>query len=284
MKIPPFKYLNILVCFILLSTGLFLHGCGSTKGPRRGKLSDVMEKASTDYKGERKLPGSKEPEPILPEFIRDSPKERDTQDITKNQDETIKEKKQIKNSSDQDSKSDKKHFFGFSGGTGIIKGEDFYEMTLVNIYHGTYINKRTRFEIFIGGAWAPIPETSELDKSLGDGVFMLNLGIDFKNFLTDHRKFLTPYIIYGAAYKIMYWRYENPVTMADGEAIYNDHMGGYEIHAGLGLRLAQTKRFQIGGEIVSAITLWESYTAEGFDNDVFGPFSTIMFRVTFSML
>lgn len=283
----PFMNLSSIVrrhfisAFIFIGIILFFQGCATTERPRRGKLSEVMEKASTDYKGERRLTNPKEPDPSEFAQIKE---EKNTQDIPKVQTDIIVVKEDSEKDTENDQKSENDSFFGFSGGLGLIKGNDFYEMTHVNIYIGNYINEQSRFELVLGGAWAPIQETSDLDKSLGDGVFILNLGVDYKFFATRRHTFLSPYLIIGAAYRVMYWRYENPVVTADGETIYRDYMEGYEIHAGLGLHLAQTKRFQVGGEIVPSAIFWEPTTSNGFDNDVFGPFYTMMFRVTFTLL
>ena len=79
-----------------------------------------------------------------------------------------------------------------------------------------------------------------------DGVFLFNVGVDCKAFLASRKVFLTPYIIFGAAYNHMWWNYENPVITSDGEKIHGDDLGGGELHLGLGLHVAQTKKFRSG--------------------------------------
>jgi hypothetical protein len=52
----------------------------------------------------------------------------------------------------------------------------------------------------------------------------------------------------------------------------------------MGLHLAQTDRFQLGLEALPSMTLWNSQTDKGFDNDVFGDFYTLTVRLTMSLL
>lgn len=167
---------------------------------------------------------------------------------------------------------------------GVIKGSDFYQTQFGNLYIGWYTTPRTRLELYLGGALASIRETSEFDRSLEGDASLINLGLDYKVYFTPRYTFLSFYIILGGSLQTMYWRYENPVTTANDEIISRDSMGGFELHGGLGMLIAQTGNFQIGGEILPSLSFWNGTTDKGFTNDVFDPFNSIMFRVTVSFL
>lgn len=274
---------------LLLVLAVIIQGCSTGSRAHRGKLSDAMERASTDYEGERRMP---EPESSPePDWDFDSVLIFGDED-----DEPCVGDNCPEPGSDSTDADPEVHgpplppvpapvwFFGFSGGVGPMKSEDFDPMTRAGIFAGTYIGSHLRWELHIGGSWAPIQDTSELDKSLKDGVFLFNAGLDLKAFLASRKVFLTPYIIFGAAYNHMWWNYENPIITFDGETIHGDNLEGYEIHAGAGLQLAQTNHFQVGAEVVPSLIIWEGATGRGFENDVFDPFYLLMFRATVTFL
>jgi hypothetical protein len=171
---------------------------------------------------------------------------------------------------------------GFSGGVGLIKGDNFYEMTNLNIFFGDYLDENTRMEFNVGGAWASVDRTNELDNSIDDGVFLISIGLDYKHLLFGRRHKNTPYFILGAAYKRMWWEYENEIYTSDGAVIRNDSLEGCELHAGLGVNLFESNGTQVAIEALPSVIYWLPQTTEGFDNDVFGPFYLLNIRVVLS--
>lgn len=255
---------------------LFLQGCCSTPlYKRRGKLSDAMEKASDEYKGERKV--SK-----IDDYI-----------SNKNDYHRINKYKYLDNKEEEKNnitdvngiiESDEGTMFSMTGGSGLIKGDDFYGLNHINLSFGGYFEEHHRGELFIGFGWTPIRETSELDKSLDEGVFLLNAGFAYKYFTTSRHTFLGQYFIFGLAFNHMFWRYKNPIIVEDGLSIRSDNLEGIEFFTGLGVHLAQTQYFQIGAEVLPGVIFWDMYTSKGFDNDVFGPFWMLKFKITLSLL
>jgi len=276
---------------LILAIAVVFQGCSSGRHAHRGKLSDAMERASTDHEGDRRMPEPEHSHEPDPDFGQDTTWEIEIDapcigddcpeagnDSTDNYPPTDEAPLPDRISEDNDG------FYGFSGGVGPMKSEDFAPITRMDIFVGTYIGKHSRWELHLGGSWAPINDTSELDKSLTDGVFLLNAGLDYKWFASSRKVFLTPYVILGGAYNIMWWSYENPIITFDGEKISGDDVDGIEIHAGVGLQLAQTRQFQIGVEVVPSLIIWGPTTGQGFENDVFRDFSLIMFRGTLTVL
>lgn len=275
-----YRHMGLLVFCVMLCIFLFLAGCASPRKYNRGKLSDVMERASTDYEGERRLP-----EPENPPF---ADYHEDTWALHNDSDDVplapLPDDASLEIEPEGEASSENNLALGLSGGVGVIKGNDFYQTEFGNLYVGWYTTARTRFELFLGGALTSIRETSAYDRSLEGDVSLVNIGLDYKVFFTPRYTFFSFYVIFGGSFQSMYWRYENPVMAADGEIISRDSMGGFEIHGGLGMLITQTEHFQIGGEILPSYTFWSSTTDKGFSNDVFDPFSCIMFRVTVSFL
>lgn len=277
----------------LIYTFLLLSGCTHAPRRHRGKLSEAMEKSSNEYKGERRIsdPEPRHHEPVYedkPGWKRhDNPvafpsPSDDTGDRPDPQDD------------DQDPQtepphhftdvSSKDYLFSLTGGTGFIGGEDFYGTKHFSVSIGDYVSEYQRFELFGQVLWAPVKETSELDQSIEDGIFMIGAGINYKWFTTPRHTFLGQYFILGAAVNEMFWSYENTIMVEDGEEIGSDHITGLELTAGLGVHLVQTQDVQIGVEVLPNIMFWGFTTSEGFSNDVFSHFTGVKFRVTVTFM
>ncbi len=109
-----------------------------------------------------------------------------------------------------------------------------------------------------------------------------------KHFLTPKHTLFGAYLSGGINYKRIFWHYENPVQ-PDGEnvRISSDDLEGVDFYLGAGINLIQihpckrnnSKGFQLGIEALPTFTAWENETYEGFDNDVFGSFKSVKFRV-----
>lgn len=70
----------------------------------------------------------------------------------------------------------------------------------------------------------------------------------------------------------------------DDRTVSGDGLYGYEFFGGMGLNLAQFNHYQLGVELLPSVVLWQAYTDEGFDNDVFGTLVMLKLRFTTSYL
>ena len=245
--------------------------------PRRGRLNNAREKASDKHQGSRRNSSGYESDydhnlPILASILIQSsaaeyPPSHETDNFAPSSSEPANPEDSV---------------VGFSGGVGLIKGDNFYEMTNLNFFFGSYLDENTRMEFNVGGGWASVDRTNELDNSIDDGVFLISMGFDYKHLLFGRRHKNTPYLILGAAYKRMWWEYENEIYTSDGAVIWNDSLEGCELHAGLGLNLFESNGTQMAIEALPSVIYWLPQTTEGFDNDVFGPFYLLNIRAVLS--
>ncbi|MBF0225708.1 MAG: hypothetical protein HQK76_09665 [Desulfobacterales bacterium] len=260
--------MNRLLKILLILAFIFFYGCFGTQHKYRGKLSDAMDKSSDTYEGERKISSAENSNGINSE-VNSQEKQNETNLFT------ASESKELEHDTDDN------FFVGFSGGSGILKGEDFLNINYFNASFGTYYDDYKRFELFAGMAWAPIKETSELNNSIENGVIMFNAGLAFKIFTTPRHTFLGQYFILGADYTLMFWTYKNDIKV-DNDYISADNIEGIELFTGIGINFLQTNFFQIGGEILPSVIFWLPLTNEGFENDVFNPFLMIKFKINFT--
>jgi len=275
-------FLLVYLIIILLLVNFF-SSCFSSNHNRRGSLSDAMEKAS-DESEDREVETEPDPEPeyyyeddddayIVQSFSDDS----SDQEYEQLQPEVI----------DTDLESIPA-WFSVRGGTGAIKGKDYFGLNHFNLAVGAFPEPQHRIEVNAGFAWAPIQQTSVLKQSLDGGVTLLNLGLNYKWFTTPEHTFLGQYFSFGFKYNYMFWSYKNPILADyyddwgnyDGtEEISNDGLSGFEFYTGIGFHVLQVKGFQIGTEFSPGVIFWVWETTEGFENDVFSTFWYVKFKV-----
>lgn len=171
---------------------------------------------------------------------------------------------------------------GFSGGIGWLRGENFVKILNLDISFGFSDSRSTWSEVYIGAGWAGVDNNSELDDAIHDGVILLNLGFNYKRKIFENTNWDTPYFICGAAYRNMFWEYENTITTTDGEWIHRENLGGLELKAGLGRNLIKANGKNFGIEVFPSVIYWLPQTNKGFENDVFDPFLMLNVRGVFS--
>jgi len=278
-------FLLLIKLFLLLLLIAFFSNCASSSHHhRRGKLSDAMEKAS-DESEDREVDTEPDPDPDYyyeeddDEYIYQS-----FSDDTLNQQQSSDMHPEIMDTDLESSPA----WISIKGGTGFIKGKDFFGFNHFNLAAGTFPIPQHRVEFNAGFAWAPLQQTSTLKKSLDGGVTLLNLGLNYKWFTTPEHTFLGQYFSFGFKYNYMIWSYKNPI-LADyyddwgnyegTEEITGDGLSGFEFYSGIGFHVMQVKGFQIGTEVSPGVIFWVWETTEGFENDVFSTFWYVKFKV-----
>jgi hypothetical protein len=261
---------------VLLLTTCMAFGCAVTgqRRSRHARLSEAMEKASDNHSGDRRIEtATRRPYEPRPHRI-DAPHRLHDRETL----ETASPAAPLPSPG----KEKEPWLIGLSAGYGVIRGDDIYQLNQVDLSVGGYLDEHQRLEGFVGIGYPLIDETADLNSSIDD-IWFVNLGGCYKYFTTPRHTFLGHYFIVGLAFTQLYWSYENAIQL-DDETIRNDSLQGLELFAGMGLNLAQTERFQLGLEALPSMTLWESQTDKGFDNDVFGNFYTVKVRLTASLL
>ena len=274
--------LSYVILILLLMN--FFSSCFSTSHHRRGKLSDAMEKAS-DESEDREVDTEPDHEPEYyyeeeddEEYVYQSfSDDTSTQGYEQRHPEVI----------DTELESSPT-WFSLKGGTGIIKGKNFFGFNHFNIALGKFPIPQHRIEFNAGFALAPLQQTSILKKSLDGGVTLLNLGFNYKWFTTLQHTFMGQYFSFGLKYNYMIWKYKNPIladtydewgNVTGTEKITYDRLSGFEFYSGVGFHVLQVEAIQIGGEIAPGVIFWFGETSEGFENDVFSTFWYMKFKV-----
>ncbi len=170
-----------------------------------------------------------------------------------------------------------------SGGSGIFKGDDFYPMVHLDVSFGGYFSRKTRPELYLGLGFADIDESELLDNAIRGSVKFFTAGLRIKKYTTPLDQSVGHYFVGGLAYTAMSWRYENEIYV-DGDTVEHDGISGLEAFCGMGFHLAQTRRTQIGLEVLPTVIWWSSETDKGFDNDVFGDPLMLKVRLVVSWL
>jgi len=305
LSITKWIRLTLLSLLLSLFAMLLLDCSSSSHHRRRGKLSDAVEKASDEKEGDRKV--DPEPEerrrddyyeereeyveevvavPVMVPFVVNEETGDTTFAVLSDAESETSSPPQTVVSTEKQPKLP--IWLSLSGGTGLLKQDEFYGLNHFDISIGTYFSQRGRVEILGGGGWAPIQETSYLGQSLKNSVQMLNIGLALKFYTTPRYTFLGQYFLFGLHYTIMRWEYNNPI-LADvydeygyvigTEEISVDFLDGIGLYGGIGLNLIQSAEFQLGGELSPGVIFWMPETHKGFENDVFDPFLYIKFSI-----
>ena len=267
--------IHMLAVMLLVTCMTF--GCAGTghRRSRHAKLSEAMEKASDSYQDDRRIeaetrrPNRPRPHRIEEPFMIHDPEPLETAPPAVLAPPSPGGQKEP-------------WLIGLSAGYGVIRGDDIYQLNQFNLSVGGYMDEHQRLEGFLGFGYPLIDETADLNSSIDD-IWLVEFGLCYKLFTTPRHTFLGHYFIAGLAYSRLFWSYENAVQL-DQEVIRTDDLAGLELFVGMGLHLAQTDRFQLGLEALPSVTLWNSQTDKGFDNDVFGDFYTLKVRLTMSFL
>lgn len=266
------KHLLIVLLFVILMTA----GCAGhrhrQRSPHGTKLSEAMQKSSDEYKGDRTITtDTSEPdrEHFRPPIIRLSEPDESA----------------LKKASDEEKQYNFINVAGLNVGTGILEGNDFHRLNHADISFGFCTkekNRLDRFEGFIGLGRLLVDETAVLHNSIDD-AWLWSIGLRYKRFTTPDHTFLGHYFTLGLSYDYLHWSYENDI-LVDDRIVGSDGLFGFELFGGMGFNLAQFTNYQLGVELVPTMVVWDAYTDEGFDNDVFGTLLILKLRFTMSYL
>jgi hypothetical protein len=286
LKKMLFLLLHLILIFTLIN---FFSSCFSSNHNRRGSLSDAMDKASDDNE-DRQVDTEPDHEPEI--YYEEDNEDEYLYQSFKNDSSNLHDKySDDQNSYPEIIEDDMESipaWLSIQGGTGILKGKDYFGLNHFNLSLAANPVSHQRLALNAGFAWAPLQNTSVLKQSLDGGVILLNLGFNYNYYTTHEHTFLGQYFTFGFKYNYMIWSYKNPILADyyddwgnyDGtEEISNDGLSGFEFYSGVGFHILQVKGFQVGGEVSPGVIFWVWETTEGFENDVFSTFWYIKFKV-----
>lgn len=253
---------------------MLVQGCGAAGGARRsrGKLSQVMEKSSDKYEGERNVSSTP----------RSYESRRDDDEFYLARKSPEAESNRVENFSKSSSPAAVR--VSFSGGPGLIAAKNFgkYFDGKVSIASLSE-DKRSCFGLYAALGSVSIAEKSEIFDSLDNNVLMYSLGAEYKYYTTPPNAFLGNYIILGGGFNGILWSYKNSVTIDDDEVLSADSLGGIELFVGMGFNYFQVKGLHLGVEVLPTLVIWSDITSQGFDNDIFDPAAFIKLRGVLSV-
>ncbi|MCD1655099.1 hypothetical protein K7J14_10350 [Treponema zuelzerae] len=255
------KRLQIIITIILIAGLALFSSCSTVPAESRGPLSDAMAQARGD-----------EPDNTSP----DSPRRRDPPRYKPNTDRG-NEFPEDKNTRPPEPRADEAEplldaenatlSFGFRGGASPLSSGETGAGTTWQLLGGI---KAESME-FLGflGLSAVSPETgTKLDESLKGNMGFLSLGAEFRWFPLPERKWLSPWLGFSGGGFVMGWEYENPVTDG-GETFTGDGVSGTVLGIPAGIKIFRGERLQFGINVSPELFLFNEFTDEGFENDVF---------------
>ncbi len=268
--------LKHMIIALLLIAAPFIGCAGHKERPHGAKLSEAMEKASSEHTGDRKIETQQHTETHHHEphsHASIPPDDVASPDMATSQtNESI-------NSSPQHSQT----VFTLSAGTGNMSDDNLDALKQLDLSIGFQEKDKHRFDIYLGYGWIS-PASSGILKSAIDGnAHLATVGLRYKAFFTPSHTLLGVYLTAGIAWDWLYWQYENEIE-ADGRPVDSDSLSGGELFVGAGLNVVQTKNVQIGVEAVPTFIWLPDYTDEGFENDFFDDNLVLKLRVSLSWL
>ena len=284
--------------FILLLSffALLFVGCSSSESARRGRLSDAMEASSDDHKGEREVDAEfREPEEE-PDRGMVSCTTYETHDTTSGnyQGPLIAENQSLESEDTSEESNELKvneFSIGAFAGSGVLSSNDFYGITSFGLNAGLHIDEYVA-ESYFSYSHSPVQQTSKLARSLDKGIALLEVGVQVRIPTTPGFTFIGHYFLAGFGVNMMLWdyknsfkapRYEENGAITGYDDIASDGLNGINLFVGMGIDLTQTLPVHFIAEIIPGVILWNDSTREGFDNDIFSPFTYIQFRLKFNL-
>jgi len=261
-------YVRFLLIILLIS--VFLAGCGSTATTKRGKVSDVMAKASNDHKGRRHVETQ---EPMRLE----------------EEEETMVSEPEPATVVDSEPDNDVPFTGGFAG-LGYERGHGFFsskKYSAHDSYYGSLAFKgseKWRSAFLIGYESVEINPSSSLYQSVSKDLSVLSIGGKAQRMFGDVKQKVRPYLEWGAGVSYLLWRYNNPVTTSSGSTVYSDSVSGITLFLGSGISIEPVKFIRISAEVVPKLHLWGDTTRLDFDNDVFEAIGLIDTNVSLHFL
>jgi hypothetical protein len=169
------------------------------------------------------------------------------------------------------SEGEDRMFLSLLGGFGTINSEDFDGFGLFGVGIGGYFTERARVDFSVLYLPMQLTEKSGVVNALVDEKeFALDGRIRYR--FTPGHTFMGVYGLFGIRVGAMFWDYQNPITVDDGSGpheVTRDELTTYAGYLGAGVGLVQTQRLVIGAEASAGLKFYESYTFEGFNQDLF---------------
>lgn len=243
-----------------------LSSCMTSPVRHRGNLSDAMEAARDDHKGDRTVNDDHRRDEPDRDYIERQRREREREREMENDQDL-----QGTGASPSISLSD--IHFGFRGGSSLTNGSDIVTTFDGDLLLGIPVSKSVELDLFAGLKVAKAEAGSDLDASVKDSILFLKAGLEGRYAPFPKRTVFSPYLMGGLGAYGMFWSFRNAVK-SEGDVIQSDSLGGLLLYAGLGADLVRTKRLRIGLNLIQDAYLFSDVTSQGFTNDVFSSYGS----------
>jgi len=277
-------------CWIFLLGFTAFSGCVTTPAhnrPAKGRLSDVMKKASDQYQGDRNLAMS-DPhhddgesvwfqvpivsaaavEPATPAPAA-TPAEHPPRPAPVH---TLPPRKPLRTDN---------LWFGVRGGSGAATNAYFFRTGGFDLVLEAYNGSDQSARLVAGFHTMSVRDNGNLVSTAVEGEpVVLGFGGEYKFYETPETSFFGFYFLAGLQFNLMTWTYRNTVWENHENPIASDALGGMDIYPCLGARLLQTEPVILGLELRPGVKVWQDQTQEGYDNDLFHPVPYVRLDVT----
>jgi len=135
--------------------------------------------------------------------------------------------------------------------------------------------------LFISGDIVELQPGSLPDRAT-DNVWMFELGLEYRRYMTPGHVFISPYLAVNASFQALNWDYRNPVYV-DGSSVQSDTLEGMGGYIGFGVAFNRNSHLSFFGEAGFGGTAFLPQTNQGFDNDVFSNYGYFMIRAGLSL-
>lgn len=255
----------MLVFVVSVMLAVFLISCETAPGPRRGSLSDAMNKSKDKNTGSRDVPEQSNPGsdkgsvpgtyPEIPQNSGDSSDTASSSSVTPFESGSI--------------------IWGTRAGSSFSSSGDMGRNFDLDLIAGLALPK------FEGLAYAgfktvkPV-DNSALDESVSGSLLFLRLGGEIRYVPFDGREYLSPYLGVGAGCFLMGWEFQNDLSGSNGK-IHSDSLNGAVLSVIAGMYLVRNSKISLGIAAIPEVYLFGDLTSEGFDNDYFKPYGSVKF-------
>jgi len=264
--------ISVLIRFLIfLLIILLASACTTVEPPYRGNLSDAMEVASDDYKGERRLAVPESQAGVVSDTDMDASLE-----LVSSTPPAVAEKSQ------PEPKVWYKSIM-ISRGFGRAAGGDYQDHSSVQLSAAGEDEKSMQSEVYVGIEKISLLKSSSLYPSIKGDLDILTAGVKLKHYFKPRSEKIRPYLSGGAGGAYMFWSYRNPYMTANGDIINSDNLTGFTLFGATGIEYKPAVYMSVFAEVCPKIRLWNERTGKGYNNDEFNTMYLMAFSLGLSI-
>ncbi len=153
----------------------------------------------------------------------------------------------------------------------------------INIAAGADLSENLALFFSAGLKVAKPRVDSALSASVQDSLYFLKADVTGRYLPLQSWVIFSPYFSAGIGCFEMGWTFRNPITSGD-DVIRSDSIRGFFATVGGGIYLLNLEHLRIGLCAAPELYLFGTVTQEGFDNDYFSAFGSVVIRAEIAVL